>query len=108
MKFLTLSAYVALLCSVASAAVISSPLRTVEKTDGAKTGRYIIKLKDGVSRSSVLKKIRLSGNTTTDWTVFNGFSGELDTASLDLLRASADVESIAEDGYMYITAKTTQ
>jgi len=108
MKLLALSAYVVLLCSVASAAVIGTPLRAVEKASGAKTGRYIIKLKDGVSRSSILKKIKLSGNATTDWTVFNGFAGELDTASLDLLRASADVESIAEDGYMYINAKTTQ
>ncbi|KAF9473509.1 serine protease [Pholiota conissans] len=83
----------------------ATPLRVVEKFHGDTSGRYIVKLKDGVSKSSVLAGIK-SAKVTHDWKVINGFAGDLDDAALAALRASPDVEYVSEDGIMH--TMTTQ
>ena len=104
-----------IVCFVLSRAVTNAvlvdgdpALRKIESFNGVKTGKYIVKLKDGASRSGLLKKINLGGQAATHWTIFNGFSSELDSSSLDILRASPDVESIVEDGIVYAMGKVTQ
>ncbi|KAJ3508844.1 hypothetical protein NLJ89_g5537 [Agrocybe chaxingu] len=99
MRFFAVSVYVSVLAASALAAV--TPLRTVEKYDGETTGKYIVKLKDGVTKSSVLGSVRKSSNVTEDWEIFNGFAAQLDDATLNELRASDDVESITEDGVVH-------
>ena len=52
-----------------------TPLRTVEKFDGATTGRYIVKFKHGVSKKPVVSQ--LGSAVTHDWdsSFLNGFAG---------------------------------
>ncbi|CAA7269772.1 unnamed protein product [Cyclocybe aegerita] len=99
MRFFAVSVYISVLAASALAAV--TPLRTVEKYDGETTGKYIVKLKDGVSKSTVLGSVRKSSNVTEDWEILNGFAAQLDDATLNELRASDDVEYIAEDGVVH-------
>lgn len=54
----------------------ATPLRPVEIFRGDTSGRYIVKLKDGTSKSSLLAGIK-SANVTHDWKVINGFAGQL-------------------------------
>ncbi|KDR86145.1 hypothetical protein GALMADRAFT_261704 [Galerina marginata CBS 339.88] len=83
-----------------------TPLHAVEKFNGPTSGRFIVKVKDGISKASVLQKIHASGSITHDWDILNGFAGHLDDAALATLRASPDVEFVAEDGIMH--TMTTQ
>ena len=108
MKLLSLTAYILLFVPVAHSAAVIGPVHTVETFAGPKTGGFIVRLKPGVSRSAVLKKISLSGNTETDWKIFNGFSGQIDSTSLKTLRSLEEVESIAEDGIVHIQEYITQ
>ncbi|KAG6908017.1 hypothetical protein DXG01_006484 [Tephrocybe rancida] len=74
----------------------ATPALTIEKYAGETTGKYIVTLKQGVSKSSFLKTTQ---NTPShEWTLINGFASELSPAALDALRTHSDVESIAEDG----------
>ncbi|KAG6816027.1 hypothetical protein H0H87_009273 [Tephrocybe sp. NHM501043] len=89
-------------------AVFAAPSRmlAVEKYDGETTGNYIVRLKDGVARSSFLDAANFT--VTHQWDIINGFAGKLNDSEIDALRANSDVESIAEDGIMYPLAVTTQ
>nr|AIN44165.1 serine proteinase [Volvariella volvacea] len=96
--------------AVVPAYAAPSPLRQVERYDGETTGRYIIVLKDGVSKDNVLGNLRTSGapiEVAAEWDIINGFSSELDEASLNALRASDDVAYITEDGIATISATQT-
>ncbi|GLB43183.1 putative peptidase S8 family protein [Lyophyllum shimeji] len=95
MKFLT--AYFAAAALVFP--VLASPplLHTVQKYDGETSGKYIVKLKRGVSKETIFGQVR-AANVTHDWTVINGFASYLNADDLKTLRASRDVEYIAEDG----------
>ncbi|TFK22002.1 serine protease [Coprinopsis marcescibilis] len=110
-------------CTVISAAlvallplVVAKPtpihLHMVEKYSGEKTDRVVVTLKPGISKASVLGNLRLRNfddTITHQWDgILNGFAGRLDSASLEQLRASPDVESISEDGIFSITALVTQ
>ncbi|KAF8063398.1 serine protease [Lyophyllum atratum] len=99
--------FTAVLAAVALAVpAFASPatIHAVQKFDGQTTGRYIVKLKDGVAKASVIGKLK--AKTTHEWEVINGFASELDDESLAALRANPDVEYISEDGIMH--TMTTQ
>ncbi|KAG6831207.1 hypothetical protein H0H87_005923 [Tephrocybe sp. NHM501043] len=68
----------------------------IEKYDGKTTGRYIVTLKPDVPKSTFFETTRTSA--THDWTLINGFAGELSAEQLEALRIHKDVESISEDG----------
>ena len=57
-------------------AVLAAPstLKSVERYAGAKTGNFIVKLKPGVSRKQLIRKLNLPSNTV-NWDLINGFSG---------------------------------
>ncbi|GLB43121.1 putative peptidase S8 family protein [Lyophyllum shimeji] len=95
MKFFTavLAATVFVLSVLASPA----PLHAVQEYKGAKTGKYIVKLKHGVSKEAIFGQFKIA-NITGEWTLFNAFASHLSAEALKSLRASCDVEYIAEDG----------
>ncbi|KAJ3488940.1 hypothetical protein NLI96_g2489 [Meripilus lineatus] len=87
----------------------------IEKYEGqVKEGSYVVKLKNNVSKSSHLKWLgkQLGSDrvTHTEWqkNLLNGFAGTFSAKTLELLRASPDVESIAEDGIYSINTIVTQ
>ncbi|KAJ2918786.1 hypothetical protein MD484_g1573, partial [Candolleomyces efflorescens] len=90
------------------------PYRTqIERYDGQTTGRYIVTLKDGVSRQAVINQLADVANdaveVVSDWdNVLNGFSAKLDESALSLLQTLPGVECIAQDGIMHTAAMTTQ
>jgi len=101
--------FTAVLTAIALAAPVfasPAPLHTVQKYAGQTTGRYIVKLKDGVSKANVFGQLK-NANITHDWQLIHGFAGELSTAALNTLRASPDVESISEDGIATIVNTQT-
>ncbi|KAH8822187.1 serine protease [Flagelloscypha sp. PMI_526] len=75
---------------------------SVSKYAGEKTGRYIVRLKEGAEVASVSDAI--SGNVVSRWNrVFKGFAIDSDEG-LDEILARDDVESVEEDGIFKITA----
>ncbi|GLB43153.1 putative peptidase S8 family protein [Lyophyllum shimeji] len=72
-------------------------LHTIEKFKGETSGKYIVKLKEGVFKGAIVGRLR-NANITDEWTVIHGFAGHLGEDALSTLRASPDVESISEDG----------
>jgi hypothetical protein len=75
MHIFKLAASFAALAAPALAAV--APLIKVEKFDGETTGRYIIHLKDGVTKSSLFAGISQAtacGKVSHEWSIFNGFA----------------------------------
>ncbi|TFK41179.1 serine protease [Crucibulum laeve] len=82
-----------------------SPLKSVEKFRGETNGKYIVKLKSGISRKGWINKLQL--NSTVDWALLNGFAGSLSEDALNTLRASDDVEYIQEDGIMHTMVTQT-
>ncbi|RDB29494.1 Cuticle-degrading protease [Hypsizygus marmoreus] len=105
MRFFT--AVVAAIALAAPAFAAPSPLRTVEKFNGGTSGRYIVKVKDGVSRAALFKQLNVNPTVSHDWKIVNGFAGKLDDATLNALRASPDVEYISEDGIMHTLVTQT-
>ncbi|EAU91794.1 serine protease [Coprinopsis cinerea okayama7 len=90
--------------------VLSAPgpsLKSVERFPGQTTGKYIVKLRPGVSRKQWIRKLRLAANTV-NWGLINGFAGILNDQALNTLRESEDVEYITEDGIMYTMSPVTQ
>ena len=96
---------------------------SVEKFSGATSGKYIVKFKKGIARKDWYSKLNIDSAKMVDWDMLNGFAstflslevssydhnidiGDLDTDTLNTLRASSDVESISEDGIMH--TMTTQ
>ncbi|RDB21875.1 Cuticle-degrading protease [Hypsizygus marmoreus] len=86
-----------------------TPLHAVQQFSGSTSGRYIVKLKEGVSKDTVLSGLRLKAalKLTHEWKLLNGFAGEFDADTLNALRASADVEYISEDGIMHTMVTQT-
>ncbi|KAG5633351.1 hypothetical protein DXG03_007539, partial [Asterophora parasitica] len=92
--------FTAVFAAIALAAPVfagPAPLRAVEKFGGKTSGKYIVKLKEGVTKSKVLGQLKNS-KVTHDWSVIHGFAGHLSDDAVNALRASPDVEYIAEDG----------
>ncbi|GLB43175.1 putative peptidase S8 family protein [Lyophyllum shimeji] len=79
--------------------VIASPplLHSIQKANGETSGKYIVKLKHGVSKDDIFSQLNVE-NVTEQWTLINGFASRLSADDLNTLRASPDVEYIAEDG----------
>ncbi|KAF8662094.1 hypothetical protein AX16_001204 [Volvariella volvacea WC 439] len=104
------SIFASLLLAVVPAFAAPSALRPIEKFKGQTTGKYIVVLKDGVSKADVLGNLRTTTATaeSVEWEIINGFAAHLDEASLNALRASSDVEYIAEDGIVSINTVVTQ
>jgi len=79
----------------------------VHKAKEPTDGRYIVILKDGISRrdhiNSLSRRGILSGNPsiTHEWDVINGFGGSFSTSEIESLRSNPDVLSIEEDGRIY-------
>jgi cerevisin len=71
MRFFTTAVSFALLALSALGAVI--PLHAVERFNGPTTGRFIVKVKDGVSKDSLLAKV--GSAVTHNWDILNGFAG---------------------------------
>ncbi|KAF6747229.1 serine protease [Ephemerocybe angulata] len=109
MRFFTTIAGLLTLSLVGTALAAPAPpaLKSVEKFEGQANGKYIIKLKSGVSRKGWVSKLK-NQKTAVDWALINGIGAHLDDDELETLRASPDVESIAEDGIMSIFATATQ
>ena len=92
---------------------VPSPLLTVSKVANATAGRYIITLKEGVSRashlSSIQSKIASTPSTIThEFNIINGYAGELSPDDLNELRANPDIALIEEDGISRTFATETQ
>ncbi|KAJ3576646.1 hypothetical protein NP233_g271 [Leucocoprinus birnbaumii] len=79
----------------------AATLHTVEGFAGEKTGRFLVTLKPGVTRSSVLAQLGQSATVTHEWDLVNGFAGHLDDDALSSLRSNPDVANIAEDGIFW-------
>ncbi|PPQ63335.1 hypothetical protein CVT24_006708 [Panaeolus cyanescens] len=101
--------FTAILLAVSLVApTLASPtiaLREVERYQGQTTGKYIVNFKKGASRRNWANKLKVK--STDEWDIVNGFAADLDEATLNELRASKDVELIAEDGVMEAFATQT-
>ncbi|KAG6815572.1 hypothetical protein H0H87_000400 [Tephrocybe sp. NHM501043] len=97
----------AVIAAIAILPAFSAPasLLEIQKYSGEKTGKYIVTLKPGATKSSVLKSAR--GTATHEWDIINGFAGVFTAEELEALRSHADVESIAEDGYVTVSVTQT-
>jgi len=71
MRFFTTAVSLSLLASFALGAV--TPLHEIERFNGPTTGRFIVKVKDGVSKDKLLEKVGPS--VTHSWEIVNGFAG---------------------------------
>ncbi|KAG5640906.1 hypothetical protein DXG03_006680 [Asterophora parasitica] len=101
--------FTAVFAAIALAAPVfagPAPLRAVEKFGGKTSGKYIVKLKEGVTKSKVFAQLKNS-KVTHDWSVIHGFAGHLSDDAVNALRASPDVEYIAEDGIVTTFATQT-
>ncbi|KAI0669858.1 serine protease [Trametes maxima] len=113
--FATVSAALALLAAPIFAAPTAS-LHTVQKFAGDKKPHsYIVKLREGVAKEATIDWLAAnhgsSANVThPEWeaSILHGFAGTLEDDALNALRASPDVEYIAEDGIFHINAAVTQ
>ena len=60
----------------ASALAVASPLHAVEKYhDGETTGRFIVQVKQGVPKDSIVQLVDAGSNVTHNWQNLNGFAG---------------------------------
>ncbi|TFK73423.1 peptidase 1 [Pluteus cervinus] len=96
MRFFTAIVSLALVFPVLA---VPSRLQTVQTFDGETTGKYIVKLKEGVSHSGFSNGV---DGITDSWPEFHSFAAVLSEDALNELRASEDIEYIAEDGIMNI------
>ncbi|KAF8646921.1 hypothetical protein AX16_007013 [Volvariella volvacea WC 439] len=87
-----------------------NPLLPIQKYQGRATGKYIVVLKDGVSKANVLSTLGapIATAESIQWQIINGFAAELDDESLNILRASEDVDYITEDGIVEINDYVVQ
>ncbi|KAJ2919609.1 hypothetical protein MD484_g772, partial [Candolleomyces efflorescens] len=81
-------------------------LKSVERYQGEVSGKYIVKFKDGVSRTNLVNSLR-SDLAVDDLEIINAIAVTLDQDALNVLRASDDVESVSEDGIMHAFATQT-
>lgn len=104
--FSTFAALLTLSLVGSTLAAPTIPLRDVERFRGAEvSGKYIVKLKAGVSRKAWANK--LSSDSVVDWELINGIAADLTDDELNTLRASGDVEAISEDPIMHAFATQT-
>ncbi|TFK77117.1 peptidase 1 [Pluteus cervinus] len=91
--------FTAILSLVLAVPALAAPaqLQGVQTYNGQKTGKYIVKLKAGASNQFGIQQV------VESWENFNSFAAVLSQDELNQLRASQDVEYIAEDGIMSIT-----
>lgn len=68
------SAFISLALVALPAFAAPSPLRTIEKFMGKTTGRYIVKLKEGISKKAVMDRLPIE--VSHDWKILNGFAGK--------------------------------
>ncbi|KAH6897970.1 serine protease [Coprinopsis sp. MPI-PUGE-AT-0042] len=103
------TAVFATLAALLAPAILAAPptLKSVERYTGTKTGSHIVRLKPGVSRKQFIRKLKLPSNTV-DWDLINGFSAALDDETLNVLRASDEVEALSEDGLVHTMATISQ
>jgi len=73
MHFFATTVTAAVLAASALAAV--APIHAVEKYHGETTGRFIVQLKKGVSKDSVVQQVGAGSNVTHNWQNLNGFAG---------------------------------
>jgi len=73
MRFFTTALSFSLLAVSALGAI--TPLHSIERFNGPTTGRFIIKVKDGVSKANLLAKVGAS--VTHNWEILNGFAGTI-------------------------------
>jgi cerevisin len=52
-----------------------TPLHAIERFNGKITGKYIVKVKDGVSKENLLAKVGPA--VTHNWEILNGFAGAI-------------------------------
>ncbi|KXN86834.1 Subtilisin-like serine protease pepC [Leucoagaricus sp. SymC.cos] len=101
------SSFVTLGFFVASALSAPTALHTIETYAGETTGRHIVTLKAGVDKTNLINQVKQNATVTHEFDIINGFAGHLDEDTLNALRASPDVESIAEDGIMHTMVTQT-
>jgi len=64
------------LCTLAATTLAAvRPLLPIQKYDGPTSGRFIVKLKDGASKTELLQHAAQGGEVTHDWDIINGFAG---------------------------------
>ena len=73
MRFFTIVVSFSLLALSALGTV--TPLHAIERFDGLTTGRFIVKVKDGVSKENLLAKVGPA--VTHNWDILNGFAGAI-------------------------------
>ena len=105
--------FFALTALLLPALAVPSPLLTVSKVANATPGRYIITLKEGVSRASHLSSIQSNivstpSTVTHEFSIINGYAGEFSPDNLNELRAHPDIASIEEDGISHTSTTETQ
>ena len=92
---------------------VPSPLLTVSKVANATPNKYIITLKEGISRAAHLGSIQSEiastpSKITHEFDIINGYAGEFSTDNLNELRAHPDIASIEEDGISHTFDTKTQ
>lgn len=102
----------ALVLSQAAVAAPSAPYDSLNNarqvsTADLKPGKYIVKVKDNESKSTVLQLLGPSVQVAHDWEIINGFAGNLDKRALDILGNSPLVEFIEKDQIMHTMAIQT-
>ncbi|KAH6890937.1 serine protease [Coprinopsis sp. MPI-PUGE-AT-0042] len=109
MRFLSLFAALAVVALPSFVlAAPQGPGKAIRKYSGEKNGGHIVKLKPGVSRKQLAKKLKLPPKAV-DLGIVNGFYTDgLDKATLDALTEADEVDYVAEDGYAHGTATLTQ
>ncbi|KIM41100.1 hypothetical protein M413DRAFT_445822 [Hebeloma cylindrosporum] len=101
MRFFTTAVSFSLLAISALASV--TPLRTIERFNGPTTGRYIIKVKAGVSKHNLLAKV---GHTVThNWEILNGFAGS-DFVAADGMMHTMTTQTNAPWGLSRLSSNT--
>ncbi|KAK3986777.1 putative cuticle-degrading protease precursor [Cladorrhinum sp. PSN332] len=100
----------AVLAAPAAQGALDKRAPLIEARAGAKLpGKYVIKIKDGLSDSVVTKVI---GGRKADKVYkgagFKGFAGALDSTALDAIRALPEVEYVEEDAVFTIQAVVSQ
>ncbi|KAG9090403.1 hypothetical protein FS749_000549 [Ceratobasidium sp. UAMH 11750] len=100
------------LFGVSSALVApTSAISVIKHLGSVKVGSYIVKLKQGSSKSGHLNRLL---STTTDSSIFyrydqafDGYAAHLDAKALEYVQRSNDVEAIFEDEIVHIETEDT-
>lgn len=89
------------------------PLVAISRAANPVPRRYIVTLKEGISRSAHVSSIQsniqsTSTKITHEFEIINGYAAELSTNDLNELRADLDVASIEEDSIFHTFDTKTQ